>query len=810
MTSIVVVTTAERGTVDAAHALLESVRSNWPEATLKVLCTDDVMPPPASWDVASVTEVHATRYNVGRILRETEQLALALPFYLRQLLEQFDICLYLGSGMLLVRPPEELVREAEKGGMAVVVPATVTPAFSLTPTLGPLDAGAYLPDSRCLALTHSGLGFLEDWSDTVRQAVLDADQRSVHWAGHTFLQRSIARNDVEVEGKATLMHWPDYASVEAERALGPSASIIECDGLFATVRAQNYDDPEVAWSLLVHRVHDSRPLEPFIRLIREGQQLRSIYDPETPYEVLRAATWRSADPFGRHWGPDSESEFEDWLFAENEAGCTRIADILVKLDWHLSRRFPRARLDPEPLAAWVDERGRVELGFDPFDRDYEPRESEVVGEEERSGIVNAIAWRFNVLKTLVPGHDRRTERTETQEYLGPDPAQTRGTQPPRAIDVVRTTPMWGTSPRGLNILGPFRSESGLGQASRATLSAVRLLGTPFTHIDTTEKYPSRNSVDVGLTHETYGQFGEVNLIHSNADEMLTMAQGIFKYRFGGRFNAAMWFWEPADLPMHSRPAFHIVDELWVASEYERSVFGQYAQVPVHVIGLAADLPEERHPDRKELGWSPDEFVFLFVYDALSSYGRKNPKLALQAFVEAFAPRFDGVRFVLKVSNLNKFPASQRELLGLADKYPAITVIDEYLPREGVLDLMSAADVYVSLHAAEGFGLTLLEAMALGTPVICTGYSGNMDFTNDENSWLVDYSIIRTDEQTGPYPAGAVWAKPRREAAVEAMRQARADRSEVAEKGGLARHDALEAASLEMYARRLQERLSNVL
>ena len=92
-----------------------------------------------------------------------------------------------------------------------------------------------------------------------------------------------------------------------------------------------------------------------------------------------------------------------------------------------------------------------------------------------------------------------------------------------------------------------------------------------------------------------------------------------------------------------------------------------------------------------------------------------------------------------------------------------------------MDLMSAADIYVSLHAAEGFGLTLLEAMAVGTPVICTGYSGNMDFTNYENSWLVGYQMMRTDERTGPYPEGSVWASPNLDEAIDVMRHVGSNR-----------------------------------
>src|SRR5688572_32239647 len=53
--------------------------------------------------------------------------------------------------------------------------------------------------------------------------------------------------------------------------------------------------------------------------------------------------------------------------------------------------------------------------------------------------------------------------------------------------------------------------------------------------------------------------------------------------------------------------------------------------------------------------------------------------------------------------------------------------------------------YVSLHRSEGLGLTMAEAMARAKPVIATGYSGNLDFMNDANSYLVPYT--RSEEHT---------------------------------------------------------------
>ena len=44
-------------------------------------------------------------------------------------------------------------------------------------------------------------------------------------------------------------------------------------------------------------------------------------------------------------------------------------------------------------------------------------------------------------------------------------------------------------------------------------------------------------------------------------------------------------------------------------------------------------------------------------------------------------------------------------------------------------------------------------MYFGKPVIATGYSGNLDFMDDENSYLVDYELVPIGEGAAPYPAG---------------------------------------------------------
>jgi glycosyltransferase involved in cell wall biosynthesis len=163
------------------------------------------------------------------------------------------------------------------------------------------------------------------------------------------------------------------------------------------------------------------------------------------------------------------------------------------------------------------------------------------------------------------------------------------------------------------------------------------------------------------------------------------------------------------------------------------------------------------------------YVFLFVFDFASYTERKNPIGLVKSFEMAFGDRSD-VLLVLKCAHSLAAPHAMRQLQQVA-RHSNVRITDCVLTRRQLSELLYLCDCYISLHRAEGFGLTLAEAMALGKPVIATGYSGNMEFMTPRNSYPVRYTLAEIERDAGPYLRGYVWAEPDLEHAAELMQWA---------------------------------------
>lgn len=181
------------------------------------------------------------------------------------------------------------------------------------------------------------------------------------------------------------------------------------------------------------------------------------------------------------------------------------------------------------------------------------------------------------------------------------------------------------------------------------------------------------------------------------------------------------------------------------------------------------LPSGRpRPSRAELGLPEGETIFFFMFNFLSHARRKNPEAVIEAFCAAFPSGEEKVRLLIKTQGGGEAPEEWRRLADLCLD-SRIDLRDARIDRAEVIALIEAADAFVSLHRAEGFGRGPAEAMWLGKPVILTGYSGTNDFADRDTAFVIGHRMVPVSEEDYPGTAGQSWAEPDIHEAALAMR-----------------------------------------
>ena len=367
-------------------------------------------------------------------------------------------------------------------------------------------------------------------------------------------------------------------------------------------------------------------------------------------------------------------------------------------------------------------------------------------------------------------------------------------------------PAGSTQLPGVNLVGYLAGEFGVASAARMVLRMLRTAGIPVAAMPVSAA-SHRNSHRVSVS--TFGAPYDVSILALNADGLLAYAQTPDFRAHSGRPRVGIWYWEVDVLPESMRPAFALVDEVWCASEHVRAALEPWTEKPVRKHPLVFEAPHQpTHMHRGDLGLPDDRFLFGFVFDYASVPARKNPLGLLETYRQAFGPD-DGATLVLKSINARHAPAAAEAVRRLAGDRRDIILIDAHLDVVEMRALFELLDCYVSLHRSEGLGLTLSAAMAAGTPVIATGWSGNVEFMTADNSVLVPSSLEEVGPGSDPYPPEAVWASPDMDAAAKAMRRL-FDRPDEARALGLAgRSTILREHAPELATPWLAERLTEL-
>lgn len=262
-------------------------------------------------------------------------------------------------------------------------------------------------------------------------------------------------------------------------------------------------------------------------------------------------------------------------------------------------------------------------------------------------------------------------------------------------------------------------------------------------------------------------------------------------------------WELPDPPLAWGRFDRFLHEVWTPSVFSRDALQRMCDKPVRVVRHVVRAPEQvsGRAMRRRLGLAETDFVALAMADVRSSLARKNPLGAIAAFRQGLGMHPDAV-LVLKVTGADHDPVAFADLRAALQGSRVVLLLDR-LSMDEQWQLYAACDVFISLHRAEGYGLPMAEAMAMGRAVVGTAWSGNLDFMRAGNAALVDYTLVEIKDPQGVY-AGSTWAEPSVAHAAEWLERLYASPALRAELGGAAAQSMTLARQMEEFIAQMNE------
>ena len=192
----------------------------------------------------------------------------------------------------------------------------------------------------------------------------------------------------------------------------------------------------------------------------------------------------------------------------------------------------------------------------------------------------------------------------------------------------------------------------------------------------------------------------------------------------------------------------------VSAHVEKLLVDAGVKVPIAISGNGVDHWLRVKSD-KNFEVNAKSFRFLHVS---SCFPRKGVDVMLRAYGMAFRKADDVTLIIKTFSNPhNKIKKWLTEARDGNPDFPDVLVIEEDLADSQLKALYEKCDVLVAPSRAEGFGLPLAEAMLSDISVITTAWSGQLDFCNEETSWLVDYKFALAKTHFDFFDS--VWAEP---------------------------------------------------
>jgi glycosyltransferase involved in cell wall biosynthesis len=317
-----------------------------------------------------------------------------------------------------------------------------------------------------------------------------------------------------------------------------------------------------------------------------------------------------------------------------------------------------------------------------------------------------------------------------------------------------------TNQQGINIVGYTEAMFGLGEAVRLNIAAATKHKIPLSLINY-EKVKKNNNYQYEFPYS-------VNLVQISLKDLESFFGVIDPNFFKGRYTILFLVWESEYMATEQAENLNLFNEIWTTSKYCKTIFEKTFKNPIVIVPHPVEVDLKPIENQNTIKFfDENKFSFLFLFSYHSSIERKNPFFLIEAFKTAFLDN-ENVELIIKTVGGKDYKKSKQRLEQCNSKN--IKIFDVELDKNSVDHLINSCDSYVSMHHSEGFGLTLAEAMYLGKPVIATNYSGNTEFMNEENSYLIDYKLGHIENPDRNFCSNTVWANPLLDDAIDQLRE----------------------------------------
>ena len=204
-------------------------------------------------------------------------------------------------------------------------------------------------------------------------------------------------------------------------------------------------------------------------------------------------------------------------------------------------------------------------------------------------------------------------------------------------------------------------------------------------------------------------------------------------------------WETTKIPNQWLPIIGTFDAATVpCSQNMDAMRNSGVNIPLYLVPHGIDT-KEFHPQnpRLQISGVSKRFFFVSVFDFQH---RKNPEALLKAYWEEFSAK-DQVFMIIKTYGASRFAilnriSAYKKRLGHGQDTAPLLVLTGVLRDRDLKGLYTLGNTLVLPTRGEGVGIPFMEALASGTPVIATGWGGQMDFLTERNSFLVKYKLSK--------------------------------------------------------------------